>query len=91
MANAITILTEKRRKLGERKTQLRRDYEQQVKELDDEIKHINDVLKTIEEAAAQYVCKVCGGTGVRSTIDAAGSRDEVPCECYHGTGFDVSQ
>lgn len=41
MANAITILTEKRRKLGERKTQLRRDYEQQVKELDDEIKHIS--------------------------------------------------
>lgn len=89
MANAITILTEKRRRLGDRKAQLRRDYERQVKEIDAEINHINDVLKTIEEAAAQYVCKACGGTGVRSTIDAAGSRDEIPCERCHGTGFDV--
>lgn len=91
MTNAITILMEKRRRLTDRKTQLKLDYEQQVGEIDTEIKHINDVLKTIEEVASQYACKACGGSGVRRTTDAAGSRDEVSCERCHGTGFDVSK
>lgn len=91
MANEITVLTEKRRWLGDQKAQLKRDYERKVGEIDAEINHINDVLKTIKEAAAQYACKACGGTGIRNTIDAAGSRDKVPCKHCHGTGFDASK
>ena len=90
MPNSITILVLRRRCLVENKAQLKRDYEEAAREIDKEISRIDEALKTIEKTVAPYKCKACGGTGQRTGVDAAGSREEYPCKKCRGTGYDMS-
>lgn len=89
MVNSVMVLTASRKKLMERKKQYQRDYENAVREIDEEIRHIDEALKLIDKAAQPYLCKACGGTGQRSRLDGAGSREDVTCEKCHGTGFSL--
>lgn len=91
MANAITILNQKRQALIRRKQECKREYERSIQEIDAEIQHIDDALNAIVKAAEPYRCKYCHGTGTVYGTDAAGSRDERICSHCHGTGFDISK
>lgn len=90
MTNAISILSTKRQKLITLKADYKREYESRIHDIDLEIEHINDALNVIEQAAAPYKCKHCGGTGTIYGTDAADSRDEEVCRYCHGTGIDIS-
>jgi DnaJ-class molecular chaperone len=91
MANAITVLLQKREALIRHKQEFKREYERNIQAVDAEIQHIDNALSAIAKVAEAYHCKFCNGTGVVYGADAAGSREERVCSRCHGTGFDVSE
>lgn len=91
MANAMTILLQKRQQLYQEKQALKLEYERSIRSIDSELQHIDDAIKVINQAVEPYLCKHCRGTGTISCLDAAGSRDEQTCPRCHGTGVDTTK
>lgn len=85
--NAINL---KRSRLVKRKQQLERDYREAIADIDAELESIDKALAVINDAAAPYVCKVCGGTGETRRCDAAGQMEDVTCSACHGTGININ-
>lgn len=87
MTDIISSLTKKKATLLGAKRKIQEDAKRQCDELDIEIKRIDDALQTINDAAKQFLCPSCGGSGEEYYTDAAGSRDTRACHKCNGTGI----
>lgn len=86
MPNILDALTKKKSALIRAKFSLKADYERQVREIDAELRNIDLAYQTLNEAVADYICPVCGGTGNTRRCDAAGQMEDWPCTACNGTG-----
>lgn len=90
MNNVFIALSTKRKKLHERKLQIRAECDRQCRVIDDEIRQIDEVFDVVNKAFEPYLCPACGGSGNTRRCDAAGQMEDVECDACHGTGINVA-
>lgn len=86
MADIITALTQKRSHIIAKQRELDVKYNADKSHFAHELELVNEAIRVINNAAEQFLCPKCHGTGTVRVCDAAGDMDDDVCPACKGLG-----
>ncbi len=84
--DVVSTLSARRARLIARRSEIKREAEQQVSRLDAEIADIDKAIDVLNAAVKDLLCKRCNGSGTIRVCDAAGDMEDETCPVCKGTG-----